>query len=209
MLVPAQPYPDVDQAFAQARTRASAGDAMAQFSLGALLYYGGSDTAQAVEWIRKAAAQQFAPAEFQLGQIYDFGFGVQQSDRDALSWYRRAGEHGSAPAQRSVAEFYKKGRTMKADLAEAARWFERAANGDDLRAQFELAQMLFDGNGVPRDYPSAYLWFSLAARQTPLEDNRKGLEELRNIAAARMKPEAVAEANRRLAKWKPSDRPSS
>jgi hypothetical protein len=56
---------------------------------------------------------------------------------------------------------------------------------------------------VPRDYAAAYLWFSLAAGQTPLEDNRKGLLELRNIAAARMAPGAVVAAAKRVAAWKP------
>ena len=42
---------DVDRALDAARARAAAGDVIAQFSLGSLLYYGGSDTAQAIEWI--------------------------------------------------------------------------------------------------------------------------------------------------------------
>jgi TPR repeat protein len=199
--------PEVARAFGAGRAAAARGNVVAQFSLGAMLYYGSEDTAQAVEWIRKAAAQQYAPAEFQLGQLYDFGFGVPQSDRDALDWYRKAAAHGSAGAQRSVAEFYRKGRGVAADLAEALRWFRRAADGDDLRAQYQLGQMYFDGTGVARDYASAYLWFSIAAGQTPLQDNRKGLLELRNIAAARMTPTAVAGAARRVAAWKPA--PSS
>jgi len=56
---------------------------------------------------------------------------------------------------------------------------------------------------VTRDYASAYVWFTLAAGQTPLEDNRKGLLELRNIAAARMTPAAVAAARRQVAAWRP------
>ena len=40
--------------------------------------------------------------------------------------------------------------------------------------------------------------------QAPLLDNRQGLLELRNIAAARMTPEAVADAARRVAAWKPA-----
>jgi TPR repeat protein len=139
-----------------------------------------------------------------MGQVYDFGFGAAQDDREALAWYRKAAEHGSAPGQRTVGEFYRKGRGVAADAAEAAQWFRRAAEGDDLRAQYQLGQMFFDGTGVPRDYASAYLWLSLAAGQTPLEDNRKGLLELRNIAAARMTPAAVADARRRVAAWRPS-----
>src|SRR5436190_11696693 len=90
---------EVTRAMDAARAKASAGDVVAQFSLGALLYYGGTETAQGVDWVRKAAAQQYAPAEFQMGQLYDFGFGVAQRDREALDWYRKAAEHGSGGGQ--------------------------------------------------------------------------------------------------------------
>jgi hypothetical protein len=194
---------DVARAMDAARARAAAGDVVAQFSLGAILYYGAADTPQGIDWIRKAAVQQYAPAEFQMGQLCDFGFGVAQSDREALAWYRKAAEHGSAPGQRAVGDFYRKGRTVPADAVEAARWYRRGADGDDVRAQYQLGQMFFDGTGVARDYAAAYVWFSLAAGQTPLEDNRKGLLELRNIAAARMTPAAVAAARRHVAAWRP------
>jgi uncharacterized protein len=194
---------DVERAFAAARGRGAAGDVVAQFSLGAMLYYGGDDTAQAIDWLRKAAAQKYAPAEFHMGQLYDFGFGVIQNDVEALAWYRKAAEHGSAAGQRAVGDFYRKGRGVPANAAEAARWYQRGADGDDIRAQHELGQMYFSGNGVTRDYSAAYVWFSLAASQAPLVDNRKGLLELRNIAAARMTPEAVADAAGRVAAWRP------
>ena len=195
--------PEVARALDAARIRATAGDVVAQFSIGAMLYHGGDETAQAIDWIRKAASQQYAPAEFHMGQVYDFGFGVPHDDRHALEWYRKAAEHGSAPGQRAVGDFYRKGRGVPADGTEAARWYRRAADGDDLRAQYQLGQMYFDGTGVTRDYASAYVWFSLAAGQTPLEDNRKGLLELRNIAAARMTPAALTAARRRVAAWRP------
>lgn len=195
---------DVEQALAAARARAAAGDVVAQFSLGAVLYYGGDDTARAIDWFRKAAAQRYAPAEFQMGQLYDFGFGVRQDDGEALGWYRKAAEQGHAAAQRVVGDFYRKGRGVTADAAEAARWYRRGADGDDLRAQYELGQLHFTGTGVARDYASAYVWFSIAAGQTPLADNRDGLIELRNIAAARMTPDEIAAAARRVAAWKPA-----
>jgi TPR repeat protein len=199
--------PEVGRALAAVRQKAATGDVVAQFSLGSILYYSADDTAQAVDWLRTAAAQRYAPAEFQMGQLYDFGFGVVQSEAEALSWYRRAADHGSAAAQRAVGDFYRKGRGVPADATEASRWYRAAAESDDIRAQYELGQLYFDGVGVQRDYAAAYLWFSLAAGQAPLVDNRKGLLELRNIAAARMTPEAVAEAARRVAAWKPARSP--
>jgi TPR repeat protein len=195
--------PEVGRALAAVREKAAKGDVVAQFSLGSILYYSADDTAQAVEWFRKAAMRDYAPAEFQMGQLYDFGFGVTQNDREALTWYRRAADHGSAAGQRAVGDFYQKGRSVTADPPEAARWYQRAADADDIRAQYQLGQLYFDGTGVTRDYATAYFWFSLAAGQAPLEDNRKGLLELRNIAAARMTPDEVAEAVRRVAVWKP------
>ena len=199
----AQADADVESALAAARARAGAGDTVAQFSLGALLYYGGSDLAQAVDWVRKAAAQGHADAAFPVGQRYDFGYGVAPDERLALEWYRKAADHGSAAAQRAVGDFYRKGRSIGADAAEAARWYRRGADGDDVRAQYELGQLYFTGTGVTRDYEAAYLWFSLAASQAPLPDNRKGLIELRNIAAARMTPAQAAAAEQRVAAWKP------
>ena len=181
-----------------------AGDAIAQFSLGAMLYYGADDMPQAILWLRKAADQHYAPAEFQMGQLYDFGFGVTPSDEQALAWYRSAAEHGSAAGQRAVGEFYQKGRGIPANPSEAAKWYRRAADADDVRAQYLLGEMYFTGTGVPQDYPSAYLWYSLAAGQAPLVDNRKGLLELRNIAAARMTPDQVTDAARRVTMWKPA-----
>jgi hypothetical protein len=208
-LVPAraQQHVDVEQALAAARVRATAGHVVAQFTLGSVLYYGGTDLAQAVSWFRAAAAQSYAPAEFQMGQLYDFGFGVAQDDAQALEWYRRAASHGSAAAQRTVGDFYRQGRVVAADATEAARWYRRAADGDDIRAQYQLGQMYFDGTGVARDYVSAYVWFAVVAGQTPLIDNRKALVELRNIAAVRMTPAQAEAAARQAAAWKPAPTP--
>ena len=198
---------DVERALAAVRRQAMAGDAVAQYSLGSFLYYGGTDVAQAIEWIRRAAEQKYAPAEFHVGLIYDFGFGVAADEREALAWYRKAADQGNPAAQRQVAEFFRRGRGVEVDPAEAVRWYQRAAERDDLRAQYQLGQMYFDGTGVARDYASAYVWFSVAASQTPLVDNYKALIELRNIAAARMSPDEEAFAARRAAQWKPTVSP--
>lgn len=192
---------DVQRALDAVRARARAGDVVAQFSLGSLLYYGGADVAQAVDWFRKAANGRHAPAEFQMGQLYEFGLGVPQNDRLALEWYRKAADDGSAAAQRAIGRLYWTGRGVPADAAEAARWYRAAAEGGDLRAQYHLADSHLTGTGVAVDNGAAYLWFSLAAVQAPLPDNRDGLIELRNIAAARMTDSDIAAAASRVATW--------
>jgi len=198
--------PDGEGTLANARVRAAAGDVVAQYSLGSVLYYGTTETAEGVSWIRRAADQGYAPAQFVMGQLYDFGFGVSQDDAQALGWYRKAADHGSPAGQRAVGDFYRNGRAVSADALEASRWYRRGAEGDDLRAEYQLAQMFFDGTGVAQDYASAYVWFTIAAGQTPLIDNRKQLIELRNIAAVRMTPAQLAAAKRRVAAWNPPSR---
>jgi TPR repeat protein len=202
-----QTDPDVERLMAEVDARATAGDAVAQFSLGSVLFYTRTNLAKGAALFRDAALQAHPAAEFQMGQLYDFGLGVERNNTEALTWYRRAAEHGLPSAQRTVGDFYRQGREVEADQAEATRWYQRAADGDDLRAQYQLGQMYFDGTGVERDYTSAYVWFTLAAGQTPLEDNRKAIEELANIAAARMTPEQVAEGARRARTWLPQPRP--
>ena len=194
---------DVDRALASVRARAEAGDVVAQFTLGEMLYYGTTDAVQAVEWLRRSAAQGYAPAEFQIAQLYDFGFVLMQNDVEALAWYRKAAGHGSAAGARQVAEFYRRGRGVAEDVRESLRWYRQAAEHDDLRAQVQLGQMYLNGIGTPRDNRLAYLWFAVAAQQTPLVDNYKALVEFRNIAAARMTPDDEQAAAASVAAWKP------
>jgi TPR repeat protein len=203
----AQPSPVADHdrdALARVRSRAEAGRVVAQFTLGSVLHYGGFDVDEAASWVRRAAEAGHAPAQFALGQMYQFGVGAAPSETEALTWYRRAAAAGVAAAQRVVGDFYRDGRGgVGADARQAAEWYRRAADGDDIRAQYSLGQMYLDGQDLPRDYGSAYQWFALAAGQAPLDDNRKALIELRNIAAARMSPEAVDAAARHVAEWRP------
>ena len=95
---------DVEDALAAARVRAAAGDVVAQFSLCAMLYYGADDTSQAIAWCRRAAAQQYAPAEFHMGQVYDFGFGVRQDDAEALNFIDNISCHRLNMALRMICQ---------------------------------------------------------------------------------------------------------
>jgi uncharacterized protein len=192
---------DVSRALTVVRARAASGDPIAQHTLASVLYYGADDLALAVDWFRKAAAQGHGDAEFQLGQMYEFGFGVTSDDREALAWYQRAAEHGSHAARRALGDRYRRGRGVAADDAESVRWYQLAAAGDDLRAQIQLGQAYLAGTGIMRDNQLAYLWFAVAAGQTPLPDNQQAIVEMRNIAAARMTPEEEASAARRVAEW--------
>ena len=57
------------------------------------------DDKQAVKWYKLAADQGNAPAQFNLGVMYDKGEGLPEDDQQAVNWYRRAAEQGLEDAQ--------------------------------------------------------------------------------------------------------------
>ena len=59
-----------------------------------------------MKWCRKAAEQGVAVAQFNLGDFYYEGEGVEQSYTEAVIWYRKAAEQGDADAQISLGECY-------------------------------------------------------------------------------------------------------
>jgi Caspase domain/Sel1 repeat len=70
---------------------AEKGDPVAQTNLGALLEkQTPPDYAAAVGWYRKAAEQNYVPAEIALGEEYELGRGVPKDEAGALNLYRRA-----------------------------------------------------------------------------------------------------------------------
>jgi TPR repeat protein len=53
------------------------------------------DVQQALTYYQRAAEQNFAPAEFNIGYLYENGFEGQPPDLEkAAQWYKRAADHG-------------------------------------------------------------------------------------------------------------------
>ena len=58
---------------------------------------------KAVQWHEKAAEQGVAKAQYNLGLIYNSGYGVGQSDDStAMRWYAKAAAQGDVDAQARI-----------------------------------------------------------------------------------------------------------
>ena len=57
------------------------------------------DEVEAVKWYRKAAEQNYAEAQYNLGYFYDNGKGVTKDEAEAVKWWRKAVEQNLASAQ--------------------------------------------------------------------------------------------------------------
>jgi curved DNA-binding protein CbpA len=88
--------------------------------------------------LQKAADQGNAPAQSNLGWMYQNGRGVAQDDRQAVAWYQKAADQGFADAQVNLGWMYENGRGVTQDYAEAYAWYTLAVkNGNDLSSKLK------------------------------------------------------------------------
>lgn len=156
------------QALRELRTRAAAGDADAQFSLGGVFFKGQEveqDYTESAKWLRLAAVQGHALAQYNIGMMYDSGQGVVLDHTEAARWYRLAAEQGFALAQLNLGVAYANAEGVSQNPAEAIKWFRLAAEQGEAQAQFDLGVMYANGQGIKQDLVEAYRWARLAANQ--------------------------------------------
>ena len=93
--------PAENHAFENATAKAEAGDAEAQFGLGLKFANDGAaqDYPQAAHWYLKAADQNHALAQFNLGIMYSRGQGVLRDETLSMKWLGKAAHQGDAGAQ--------------------------------------------------------------------------------------------------------------
>ena len=80
--------------------------------------------------IRSSAHRGYAPAQNNLGAMYDRGQGVSQDYKQAFEWYQKSAHRGYAPAQYNVGQMYHHGLGVPKNLIYAYSWFNLAlSNG--------------------------------------------------------------------------------
>src|SRR4051794_17706242 len=67
------------------------------------------DYAEALKFYRRAARQDNAWSQQNLGKMYEQGLGVKQDYVEAVKWYRLAAENGNDWAQNALAVLYENG----------------------------------------------------------------------------------------------------
>ena len=142
-------------------------------------------------------------AQHNLGMFYADGHG---DFGEAGTWFRKAADQGLAEAQFNLGLLYANGRGMPQDYRQAAKWYRNAAEQGHAYAQLNLGAMYANGQGMPRDYVEAHKWFSVAASNladSPAEYRDMAIND-RNLAARKMTPAQIAEAQKLARAWKPN-----
>ncbi len=140
---------DTSEGYRQLRIAAQKGHPESQNYLGLCYEFGWHkipvNWSEAAVWYKKAADQNYADAEYNLGSIYEEGKGVDLDEDVALSWYRRGAENGSGSGMVAYARFLGKGIACKKDEAEAIVWLKKAAAVGDPTGMYRLAIRIDDG----------------------------------------------------------------
>jgi TPR repeat protein len=165
--------------------------------LGVRFYYGRrgpiQDHAQALIWLRRAAAANVAGAQTQLGCMHGCGEGGLAVDQKAaFRLLHLAADQGEPNAQANLASAYILGGGAAKDYAAALLWARRSAEAGDAGGEANLGVLYVQGWGVPRDVREGVKWLAKSAAQ----GFEPAINNLRQLAAEGVAD--AAEALRRL-----------
>jgi len=133
------------------------GVALADVNAGVAAWEQGDYATAVAEWRGPAGAGD-ADAQFNLGQAYRLGRGVEQNTRQAEVYYAKAAAQGHVKAADNLGLLlFQNGRRE-----EAMPYVRDAADRGDPRAQYLLGIAHFNGDMVQRDWVRAYALLTLA-----------------------------------------------
>ena len=141
-----------------------------QFELACLFYHGAKglkqDRAAAAKWLSKAASQEHAGAQRELGMCYADGEGVEQNCALGATWVGKAADYGDVKAQGELGCLYQEGKGVAQDDALAVAWWEKAAVENDASSQYNLGLGYTHGKfGLAKDAHCAKIYMLAAAKQ--------------------------------------------
>lgn len=157
---------------AQARVPAAAYQLAKLMRTGAL---GHRDAAGAVRLLEQAVQQGYAPAQTELGVVYEEGDGVARDFQRALRFYQQAQASGDAYAMYRLARLHLQGRGVAQDTAAALALMRSASQAGDATAMYWLAQAQEHGWHMDADLSrSMNLYRQAAAQGSPDAHGRIG-----------------------------------
>lgn len=143
----------------------------------ARLYLNGNDKKRfkkGFKLTKKAAKQDLALANYDLGVLYKYGKGKKQNLNKATKWFRKGYKLGNSKAAYSLGYMFFKGFGNETqDYKKAVKWFKKS---DDPMAKHWLAVCYYFGYGVQQDKSKAMQLL----KENPIEKSDRLLSNLNN-----------------------------
>ncbi|HEY4070649.1 MAG TPA: SPOR domain-containing protein [Sphingomicrobium sp.] len=161
-----------------------------------------ADYAGAVTIWRPLAEKGDADAQFNLGQAYRLGRGVQTNVAVAKMWFERAASQDHLDAETTLGLLL----FEAGDQSGGLKWLKKAADRGEPRAQLVYGTALVNGDGVTQDPVLGYAMVSRSAAQGlgPAKQTLDQLEQILPIADRKRGGEIARE----LAKTAPAPSPA-
>ena len=129
-----------------------------------VIYYLDGQQSLALEWLLKAAAQNYTKAIYRLFLIYKNGDRVDKDVNEAYKWLKKGAELGNPLCQWLWGSTYHYGEDgFPVNVNQAIYWLEKAANQNQDDAMAELGELYQDGELVKRDIEKTIYWYQKAA----------------------------------------------
>ena len=124
------------------------------------------DPKKGFKWIKKAAEQEYALAQFGLASMHYNGIGTPKNEHAAYTWLLKSAENNSVNAQLALGAIYAQGtQELSQNPDKAVKWYRVAAEQGSAIAQYELATIFFEGKIIPKDQEEAAKLYLDAAKQ--------------------------------------------
>ena len=141
------------------------------------------------EILRQTALSGSAESQFKLGELFEYGRGVERSDSKAAYWYEQAASQQYALAQYRLAILYDNGWGNPVNKEKAFVLYKAAAEQGVELAQHDVAIAYYQGSGTEKNLLLAYKWLKIAdLNGNPL------MQKHLNLVASEMSPDEIESA---------------
>jgi len=94
-----------------------------------------------------------------LGNLYNYGRGVEQDYKKAIEWFEKAADASDTYAMCNLGYIYCSGHGAAQDYAKAYKYIAKAAFLGNVNAMYKLGDMYYYGQHVKEDKDAAYFWY--------------------------------------------------
>jgi TPR repeat protein len=146
--------------------RASSGEAVSQYLLSKMYYYGDGvekSLERAFSMAKDAAKCGDGMAQIILGNMYKNGEGTQKSDFSAFECFDNITANRSVLAQRYIGHMYYAGEGTKESKEKALKYFLKAEKQGDTALFILIGNMYYYGEGAETSYAKAYNYYIKAS----------------------------------------------
>ena len=119
----------------------------------------------AFDRLRIAAEAGDVKAQFELGECYYFGTGVDVNFNNAVFWFQKAANQGNYDALTDLGYCYIMGKGIAIDKVKGIKCLTEAAEHGHSEAQYLLGFSFVLGEGVEKDFAEALYWLKKSADQ--------------------------------------------